>query len=164
MQSGSSNSRQNNKSNEWNLSHSWNAFYSALLKGLFSRPEILFLKMIEPNKPVNIRYKLQSGSPWHMVFSLRTYIQCVSLDSTSFVIYREIKAAEVTISAAKLHLCSFYFRIYVTKLGGICKETHRIYTYALYAQSKAILSVRPSVRPSIPYWISHPRISSLALQ
>ena len=39
------------------------------------------------------------------------YIQCVSVDSTSFVIYPELEATEVRFSALKQYLCSFYFRI-----------------------------------------------------
>ena len=38
-------------------------------------------------------------------------IQCVSVDSTSFVIYPELEATEVRFSALKRYLCSFYFRI-----------------------------------------------------
>ena len=38
-------------------------------------------------------------------------IQCVSVDSTSFVIYPELEATEVKFSALKRYLCSFYFRI-----------------------------------------------------
>ena len=39
------------------------------------------------------------------------HIQCVSVDSASFVIYPETKATEVNLSALKWYLCSFYFRI-----------------------------------------------------
>ena len=39
------------------------------------------------------------------------YIQCVSVDSTSFVIYPELEATEVRFSALKRYLCSFCFRI-----------------------------------------------------
>ena len=38
-------------------------------------------------------------------------IQCVSVDSASFVIYPELEATEVRFSALKRYLCSFYFRI-----------------------------------------------------
>ena len=49
-------------------------------------------------------------------------IQCVSLDSTSFIIYPEIKATEVSFSALKRYLCSFYFRI-DNETGGIHRNT-----------------------------------------
>ena len=39
------------------------------------------------------------------------HIQCVSVDSTSFVIYPELEATEGRFSALKRYLCSFYFRI-----------------------------------------------------
>ena len=38
-------------------------------------------------------------------------IQCVTLDSASFVIYPELEATEARFSALKRYLCSFYFRI-----------------------------------------------------
>ena len=43
--------------------------------------------------------------------SILRAIQCVSVDSASLIIYPEIKATEVTFSALKRYLCSFYFRI-----------------------------------------------------
>ena len=48
-----------------------------------------------------------------LTFIAREYlvIQCVSVDSASFVIYPEPKATEVSLSALKWYLCSFYFRI-----------------------------------------------------
>ena len=45
------------------------------------------------------------------VLSEHRSIQCVSLGSTSFVIYPELEATEVRFSALKRYLCSFYFRI-----------------------------------------------------
>ena len=51
-----------------------------------------------------------------------SYIQCVSLDSASLIIYPEIKATEVTFSALKRYLCSFYFRI-DNETGGIQGNT-----------------------------------------
>ena len=49
-------------------------------------------------------------------------IQCVSVDSASLIIYPEIKATEVTFSALKRYLCSFYFRI-DNETGGIHRNT-----------------------------------------
>ena len=43
---------------------------------------------------------------------LQLTIQCVSVDSTSFVIYPELEATEVRFSALKRYQCSFYFRIH----------------------------------------------------
>ena len=47
----------------------------------------------------------KSGTP--QIF----YIQCVSLDSISFIIYPDIKATESTFSALMLYHFGFYFRI-----------------------------------------------------
>ena len=52
-------------------------------------------------------------------------IQCVSVDSASLIIYPEIKATEVTFSALKRYLCSFYFRIDNEE----STETHCIASY-----------------------------------
>ena len=60
--------------------------------------------------------------PQSLTFSVSLYIlvvtvffpetiQCVSVDSTSFVIYPELEATEARFSALKRYLCSFYFRI-----------------------------------------------------
>ena len=54
------------------------------------------------------------------------YIQCVSVDSTSFVIYPELEATEVRFPALKRYLCSFYFRI--------DNQTGRIQWNTLYKQ------------------------------
>ena len=56
-------------------------------------------------------------------------IQCVSVDSASLIIYPEIKATEVTFSALKRYLCSFYFRI-DNETGGIDRDT-------LYSQEES---------------------------
>ena len=56
--------------------------------------------------------------------SVGIYIQCVSVDSTSFVIYPELEATEVAFSALIRYLCSFYFRI-DNETGGI-QKTHCI--------------------------------------
>ena len=45
-------------------------------------------------------------------------VQCVSVDSTSLVIYPELEATEVRFPALKRYLCNFYF--------GIDNETGRI--------------------------------------
>ena len=45
-------------------------------------------------------------------------IQCVSVDSASFVIYPYLEATEVRFSALKRYLCSFNFRI-DNETGGI---------------------------------------------
>ena len=45
-------------------------------------------------------------------------VQCVSVNSASFVIYPELEATEVRFSAFKRYLCSFYFRI-DNETGGI---------------------------------------------
>ena len=55
----------------------------------------------------------------------RFTIQCVSVDSTSFVIYPELEATEVRFSALKQYLCSFYFRI-DNETGGIQWNTLHI--------------------------------------
>ena len=60
--------------------------------------------------------------------NIHTSIQCVYLDSPSFVIYPEIKATEVKFSSSKRFLLSFYFRIYITELVE-SKETHCTYMY-----------------------------------
>ena len=49
-------------------------------------------------------------------------IQCVSVDSTSLIIYPEIKATEVAFSALKHYLSSFHFRI-DNETGGIHRNT-----------------------------------------
>ena len=56
------------------------------------------------------------------IASLGVCIQCVSVDSASLIIYPEIKATEVTFSALKRYLCSFYFRI-DNETGGIHRNT-----------------------------------------
>ena len=55
-----------------------------------------------------------------------TNIQCVSVDSASFVIYPETKATEVSLSALKRYLCSFYFRI-DNETGEIQRNTLYIF-------------------------------------
>ena len=49
-------------------------------------------------------------------------IQCVSVDSTSFVIYPELEATEVRFSALNRCFCSFYFRI-DNETGGNHRNT-----------------------------------------
>ena len=60
----------------------------------------------------------------HPPLSLRNRapIQCVSLDSTSLIIYPEIKATEVSFQSWKCYLCSFYFRM-DNETGGIYRNT-----------------------------------------
>ena len=52
-------------------------------------------------------------------------IQCVSLDSPGFVIYPEMKAAEVELSGINFILVKLLFQDSKTKLGE-SKETHCI--------------------------------------
>ena len=62
-----------------------------------------------------------------MVSVSQSTIQCVSLDSPSFVIYPDIKATEVKALKLKCYLCSFYFRIDNVKLKLVeTKEPHCI--------------------------------------
>ena len=42
---------------------------------------------------------------------IRSYIQCVSLDFPSFIIYPEIKARDVVCLGLERNLCSFYIRM-----------------------------------------------------
>ena len=53
-------------------------------------------------------------------------IQCVSVDSTSFVIYPELEETEIRFSALKRCLSSFYFRI-DNETGRIQRNTLYIY-------------------------------------
>ena len=58
-------------------------------------------------------------------------IQCVSVDSTSFVIYPELEATGVRFTALKRYLCSFYFRI-DNETGGIQWNTlYKIFSVPL---------------------------------
>ena len=73
-------------------------------------------------------------------------IQCVSLDSTSFVIYPELEATEVWFWALKRCLCGFYFRI-DNETGGIQWNT-------LYLKNGFFLIKCPTTKTSNLYHYS----------
>ena len=60
--------------------------------------------------------------------TIKTHIQCVSVDSASLIIYPEIKATEVLFQSWKCYLRNFYFRI-DNETGGIHRNT--LYSRAL---------------------------------
>ena len=63
----------------------------------------------------DLEYSLTSSSlkvnPVRYKALVASSIQCISVDSASFVIYPEIKATEVPFQSLKTYLFSFYFRI-----------------------------------------------------
>ena len=73
----------------------------------------ILLSWIEMDSIVS--WRLMTFMRWigyrYLLLLYVTTIQCVSVDSTSFVIYPELEATEVRFSALKRYLCSFYFRI-----------------------------------------------------
>ena len=91
-----------------------------------------------------------------------TGIQCVSMDSTSFVIYPELEATEVRFSALKRYLCSFYFRR--------DNETGRIQWNTLYIYSYCCSTVQNSSTIStqlllvIALFLSHKKCACILIQ
>ena len=79
------------------------------------------------------------------------------MDSASLIIYPEIKATEVTFSALKRYLCSFYFRI-DNETGGIHRNTLYVCMYLARGVAVALPAVAAAAATAISL-----RLSSFSL-